>query len=72
MAKEIATLERIHTWDLVPCPPRVRPTTYKWVYKVKTHSDGFQEQGRDYDENFTPVAHMTTICTLLVVASVRE
>jgi hypothetical protein len=25
----------------VPCPPRVRPITCKWIYKVKTRSDGF-------------------------------
>jgi hypothetical protein len=70
----------------VPCPPRVHPITCKWVYKVKTRSDGSlerykarliargfqQEQGRDYDETFAPVAHMTTIHTLLVVAFVRE
>jgi hypothetical protein len=86
MAEEITALEQIGTWDLVPCPPRVRPITCKWVYKVKTHSDGSlkcykarlvarsfqQEHDRDYDETFTPVAHMTTIHTLLVVASVRE
>jgi hypothetical protein len=86
MAKEITALEWIGTWDLVPCPPRVRPITCKWVYKVKTRSDGSlecykarlvargfqQEHGRDYDETFTPVAHMTTIHTLLAVASVRE
>jgi hypothetical protein len=85
MAEEIAALERTGTWHLVPCPPRVRPITYKWVYKVKTRSDdslerykarfvarGFQqEHGRDYDETFAPVVHMTTICTLFVVASVR-
>jgi hypothetical protein len=85
MAEEIAALERTGTWDLVTCPPRVRPITCKWVYKVKTHSDGSlerykaclvargfqQEHDRDYDETFAPVAHMTTIHTLLVVASVR-
>jgi hypothetical protein len=86
MAEEIAALERTGTWDLVPYPPHVRPITCKWAYKVKTHSDGslerykarlvargFQhEQGRDYDETFAPIAHMTTIRTLLTVPSVRE
>jgi hypothetical protein len=70
----------------VPCPPRVHLITHKWVYKVKTRSDsslerykarlvarGFQqEQGRNYDETFALVAHIITIHTLLVVASVWE
>jgi hypothetical protein len=43
MADEIAALERTGTWDLVPCHPRVRPITYKWVYKIKTCSDGSLE-----------------------------
>jgi hypothetical protein len=85
MAEEIAALERTGTWDLVPCPPRARPITCKWVYNVKTRSDGSlerykahlvahgfqQEHGRDYDETFAPVAHLITLRTLLVVASVR-
>jgi len=86
MAEEIAALEHTGTWDLVPLPPHVTPITCKWVYKVKTHSDGSlerykarlvprgfqQEQGHDYEETFAPVAHMTTIQTLLAVASVRQ
>jgi len=40
MAEEIHALERTCTWDLVPLPTGVRPITCKWVYKVKTHSDG--------------------------------
>jgi hypothetical protein len=85
MAEEIAALEQTRTWDLVPYPPRVRSITCKWVYKVKTRSDGSlecykaclvarafqQEQGRDYVETFAPVSHMTTIRTLYVVSSVR-
>jgi hypothetical protein len=84
MTEEIATLEWTNTWDLVSCPPRIRPITCKWVYKVKTHSDDSveryktrlvahsfqQEHGRDYDETSAPVAHMTTIHTLLAVAFV--
>jgi hypothetical protein len=44
MAEEIAALERTGTWDLVPCPPHVRLITCKWVYKVKTRSDGSLER----------------------------
>ena len=86
MAEEIAALERTSTWDLVSPPSGVRPITCKWVYKIKTRSDGSlkrykarlvargfqQEHGRDYDETFAPVAHMTTVHSLLVVASVRR
>ncbi|WVZ71148.1 LOW QUALITY PROTEIN: hypothetical protein U9M48_019768 [Paspalum notatum var. saurae] len=86
MAEEIAALERTGTWDLIPTPSHVCPITCKWVYKVKTRSDGSlerykarlvacgfqQEHGRDYDETFAPVAHMTTVHALLAVASVRE
>ncbi|WVZ97479.1 LOW QUALITY PROTEIN: hypothetical protein U9M48_043012 [Paspalum notatum var. saurae] len=86
MAEEIAVLERSGTWNLVPTPSHVRPITYKWVYKVKTRSDGSlerykaclvargfqQEYGRDYDETFAPVAHMTTVRALLAVASIRQ
>jgi hypothetical protein len=59
-------------WDLVPCPSRVHLISCKWVYKIKTRSDGFleryktrliargfqYEQGRDYDETFAPIAHI--------------
>jgi hypothetical protein len=84
MAEEIAALEHTGTWDLVSPAPGVRPITCKWVYKIKTRSDGSlehykahlvargfqQEHGRDYDETFAPVAHMTTVRTLLAVTSV--
>jgi hypothetical protein len=75
IAEEIAALERTSTWDLISPPPGVRPITCKWVYKIKTRSDGSlerykarlvargfqQKQGRDYDETFAPVTHMTTM-----------
>jgi hypothetical protein len=86
MIEEITILEQTSTWDVVPCPPRVHPITCKWVYKVKTRSDGslehykarliargFQQgQSHDYDETFAHVAHMTNIHSRLAVTSVRE
>jgi hypothetical protein len=53
----------------VPCLPRVCPITCKWVYKIKARlvAHGFpQEQGRDYDETFTHVAHMTIFTLFLL------
>ena len=40
MAGEIAALERTGMWDVVTPPPFVHPITCKWVYKIKTRSDG--------------------------------
>src|SRR3989337_485351 len=40
MAQELAALERSGTWDLVSLPSGIRPITCKWVYKIKTRSDG--------------------------------
>ena len=79
-------MEHTSTWDLVPLPPQLTPITCKWVYKIKTRSDGSlerykarhvahgfqQEQGRDYDETFAPVACVTIVQTLLAIASVRQ
>jgi hypothetical protein len=86
MAEEIVALERTGAWELVPLPPRVRLITCKWVFKVKTHSNGTLERyktrlvargfqqghGYDYDETCAPVTHMTTVRTLLAVASARH
>ena len=44
MSEELAALEGTGTWDLVPLPSRSVPITCKWVYKVKTKSDGSVER----------------------------
>jgi hypothetical protein len=86
MIEELAALDRTGTWDIVPLPSHAVPITCKWVFKVKTKSDGSverykarlvargfqQSQGRDYDETFAPVAHMTTVRTMIAVAATRS
>ena len=65
----------LHTWDIVPCPPTVKPIGSKWVFSVKLRSDGSldrykgrlvalgnkQEYEVDYEETFAPIAKMTTV-----------
>jgi hypothetical protein len=44
MKEEIEALKGNQTWELVPKPKDVRPISCKWVYKIKTHSDGSIER----------------------------
>uniref|UniRef100_A0A2N9IMY5 Reverse transcriptase Ty1/copia-type domain-containing protein n=1 Tax=Fagus sylvatica TaxID=28930 RepID=A0A2N9IMY5_FAGSY len=81
----LAALEQTHTWDIVNLPPRKSLVGCKWVYKVKTKSAGTverykarlvakgftQDYGIDYEETFAPVACMTSVRTLIAVASIR-
>jgi hypothetical protein len=86
MDEELSALHKINTWDLVPLPPGKSVVGCRWMYKIKTNSDGSierykarlvakrysQQYGMDYEETFAPVAKMTTIHTLIVVASIRQ
>ena len=37
---ELLALEENQTWDIVPCPPLVKPLGSKFVFTIKLHSDG--------------------------------
>ncbi|XP_068641895.1 uncharacterized mitochondrial protein AtMg00820-like [Aristolochia californica] len=83
MQSKLQALEENHTWNIVACPPTIRPLGSKWVFSVKLCSDGSLdryktclvalgnrlEYGIDYEETFAPVAKMTTICTILAIAA---
>uniref|UniRef100_A0A6N2NJZ1 CCHC-type domain-containing protein n=1 Tax=Salix viminalis TaxID=40686 RepID=A0A6N2NJZ1_SALVM len=73
MQEEIQALQENHTWDLMTCPPGVKPIGCKWVYSVKFRSDAPRpEYGIDYEETFAPVAKMTTVRTILALATSQE
>ncbi|CAM8999360.1 unnamed protein product [Rhodiola kirilowii] len=83
---EIKALEDNHTWILTDLPRDKTLVDCKWIYKVKFHSDGSVErykarlvargftqvEGLDFHETFAPVAKMTTVRCLLVIAVARQ
>ena len=44
MKGELDALSKNHTWDLVTFPPGKSVVGCKWIYKIKTHSDGSIER----------------------------
>jgi transposase InsO family protein len=86
MKEEFDALLKTGTWDLVDLPASKSAIGCKWVYKIKTRSDGTvdrykarlvakgftQEYGIDYEETFAPVARLSSVRTLIAVSVSRH
>jgi hypothetical protein len=86
MVDELDALHKTHTWDMTTLPPSKSTVGCKWVYKIKTWTDGSverykahlvargftQEYDIDYEETFALIACLTFVRSLLAVAAVRQ
>jgi hypothetical protein len=81
MMEEMDSIEENGTWSLVDLPLSRRPIGVKWVFKVKWDEHGVvskhkahlvvkgyaQWHGINYDEVFTQVARLDSVCLLIAL-----
>jgi hypothetical protein len=81
--EELAAQLRNDAWELVECPPGVKPISSRWVFTIKHTSDGeierykarlvargyTQRHGIDYIETFAPTCRIQSIRAVLALAA---
>jgi hypothetical protein len=82
MDKEMESLRKNDVWELVELPKDRKAIGSKWVFKLKTDSNGSverhkarlvaqgfsQKHGQDYDETFSPVVRFESLRTVIALA----
>jgi hypothetical protein len=85
MDEKMAMLDANATWALVTLPKDNKAIGCKWVYKVKHNVDGSmkrykarlvakgyaQTYGIDYEETYIPIVKMTTVKTIIAMATTK-
>lgn len=85
MIEKLDSLIKTHTWDIVKLPLSKSVIGYKWIYKIRTQSDGklkhskaylvakgfIQEYGIDNKEIFAFITRLTSIYFLLAITYIR-
>ena len=86
MKEELDALHKTGTWDLAKFPSRKSAIGCKWVYKIKTRSDGTvdyykaclvargftQKHEIDYEDTFAPVARISYVRTLISIFTAHK
>jgi hypothetical protein len=86
MDRKMMTLEDAGTWETVPCPTSCNIIGSKWVFRVKRKANGSidkykahlvargftQIYGTDYSETYSPIAKLTSFCTILTLAAHQD
>eukprot|EP00253_Pinus_taeda_P025434 PITA_25434 len=86
MDEELEQIEKNNTWELVPRPKDKNVIGTKWVFKNKLNENGevirnkarlvcrgyVQQEGIEFEENFSPVARLEAIQMFLALSSFQK